>query len=275
REHGQSLNRSRSKRLNAKLQDDFEDLDVSRSLLSSPCGWCSDLKGIMSALQQIREKADEDGRKKKEESISRYLSLLTCIISGYRIFRRIKLNLAFNPYVHLSRSVSTEVKSKIDELKSKLDKERQNFAKAHLQRVRRSLLKEEAAKFEQIHHKFMKEKADHLEGLKVTVSKFEENKERLYMRYEQLRKKEKTMISDHERFCTKKLAQLEESLKKKKRADKTFSILRKTLGSFLENEASDEEFPHLMSERLTPLHLTLKKKRHDPCCLLFYVGRFK
>nr|VDD06630.1 unnamed protein product [Brassica oleracea] len=241
REHGQSLNRSRSKRLNAKLQDDFEDLDVSRSLLSSPCGWCSDLKGIMSALQQIREKADEDGRKKKEESIS---------------------------------SVSTEVKSKIDELKSKLDKERQNFAKAHLQRCE-SLLKEEAAKFEQIHHKFMKEKADHLEGLKVTVSKFEENKERLYMRYEQLRKKEKTMISDHERFCTKKLAQLEESLKKKKRADKTFSILRKTLGSFLENEASDEEFPHLMSERLTPLHLTLKKKRHDPCCLLFYVGRFK
>lgn len=49
-------------------------------------------------------------------------------------------------------------------------------------------MKEEAAKFEQIHHKFMKEKADHLEGLKVTVSKFEENKERLYMRYEQLSK---------------------------------------------------------------------------------------
>ncbi|KAL0770791.1 hypothetical protein Bca101_035942 [Brassica carinata] len=100
-----------------------------------------------------------------------------------------------------------------------------------------SLLKEEAAKFEQIHHKFMKEKADHLEGLKglrsisplvlssitlklIIVSKFEENKERLYMRYEQLRKKEKTMISDLERFCTKKLAQLEESLKKKKRVNK-------------------------------------------------------
>ncbi|CAN6996298.1 unnamed protein product [Brassica rapa subsp. trilocularis] len=66
-----------------------------------------------------------------------------------------------------------------------------------------SLLKEEAAKFEQLHHKFMKEKTDHLQGLKGlrsiyqwffhllllisinTVSKFEEGKERLYMRYEQ------------------------------------------------------------------------------------------
>nr|VDC70407.1 unnamed protein product [Brassica rapa] len=79
----------------------------------------------------------------------------------------------------------------------------------------------------------MKEKADHLQGLKGvhsiyqcffhllllisinTVSKFEEGKERLYMRYEQQRKKEKTMISEQERFCTEKIAQLEESLNKK------------------------------------------------------------
>ncbi|KAH0925462.1 hypothetical protein HID58_017718 [Brassica napus] len=61
----------------------------------------------------------------------------------------------------------------------------------------------------------MKEKADHLQGLKDTVSKFEEGKERLYMRYEQQRKKEKTMISEQERFCTEKIAQLEESLNKK------------------------------------------------------------
>ncbi|KAF2601387.1 hypothetical protein F2Q70_00025171 [Brassica cretica] len=59
--------------------------------------------------------------------------------------------------------VSTEVKSKVDELKSKLEKERQNFAKA------------------------------------LTNSSKED--------------------------------------------DKTFSILRKTLGCFLENEVSDEEFP--------------------------------
>ncbi|XP_013634638.1 PREDICTED: uncharacterized protein LOC106340305 isoform X1 [Brassica oleracea var. oleracea] len=208
--HGKSTKRSRpeppplqslkKQAPNAKISDDL-DLDVS-----------SDLKGIMSALQQIREKAHEDGRKKKEESIS---------------------------------SVSTEVKSKIDELKSKLEKERQNFAKALTKSSKEceSLLKDEAAKFEELHHKFMKEKSDHLQGLKDIVSKFEEDKERLFMRYEQQRKKDKTMISDQEKFCAEKLAQLEESLKTKKRGDKTFSILRKTLGSFLENEASDEEFP--------------------------------
>ncbi|WZY92489.1 hypothetical protein YC2023_064818 [Brassica napus] len=110
---------------------------------------------------------------------------------------------------------------------------RQNFAKALTKSSKEceSLLKEEAAKFEQLHHKFMKEKADHLQGLKGlrsisplvfssltlnlnTVSKFEEGKERLYMRYKQQRKKEKTMISEQERFCTEKLAQLEESLNK-------------------------------------------------------------
>ncbi|CAF1866889.1 unnamed protein product [Brassica napus] len=175
---------------NAKISDDL-DLDVS-----------SDLKGIMSALQQIREKAHEDGRKKKEESIS---------------------------------SVSTEVKSKIDELKSKLEKERQNFAKALTKSSKEceSLLKDEAAKFEELHHKFMKEKSDHLQGLKDIVSKFEEDKERLYMRYEQQRKKDKTMISDQEKFCAEKLAQLEESLKTKKRR-----IFKPSRGAFLQPSES-------------------------------------
>lgn len=34
-------------------------------------GICSDIKGIVSALQQIREKAQKDGQKKNEETISR------------------------------------------------------------------------------------------------------------------------------------------------------------------------------------------------------------
>lgn len=35
-------------------------------------GICSDIKGIMSALQQIRDKAQKDGQKKNEETISRW-----------------------------------------------------------------------------------------------------------------------------------------------------------------------------------------------------------
>ncbi|PNY00275.1 hypothetical protein L195_g023551, partial [Trifolium pratense] len=74
------------------------------------------------------------------------------------------------------------------------------------------------------------------------ISKYEEEKEKLFMKYEQLRKKEKSMMSEQEKACNDKITQLEGSLKKKKKDDKTFSILRKTLGSFLEG-ASDEEFP--------------------------------
>ncbi|KAI5347782.1 hypothetical protein L3X38_000669 [Prunus dulcis] len=69
-----------------------------------------------------------------------------------------------------------------------------------------------------------------------TISNYEEEKERLCTRYEQLRKKERSLISEHEKACTDKIAKREESLKKKKQDDRTFSVLRKTLGSFLESD---------------------------------------
>ncbi|KAL9346652.1 hypothetical protein Peur_061505 [Populus x canadensis] len=182
-----------------RVEDEF-DPDLS-----------SDIKGIMSALHQIREKAQKDGLKKNEQTIS---------------------------------SVGSEIKSMIDELKSKIEKDRQTFAKALSKSSKEceNCLKSETAKFQEIYDKFCKEKEAHLQALKDTVSKFEEDKERLCMRYEQTRKKERSMISEHEKTCADKIAKLEESLKKKKQDDKTFSILRKSLGSFLE-DASDEDFP--------------------------------
>ncbi|XP_065879432.1 uncharacterized protein [Euphorbia lathyris] len=179
--------------------DDELDVDFS-----------SDIQGIMTALQQIRQKAQKDGQKKNEETIS---------------------------------SVALEIRSTMDELKSKIEKDRQGFAKSLVKSSKEceNCLKTETAKFQELHMKFCKEKATHLQTLKDTISKFEEEKERLFIRYEQLRKKEKSMISEKEKACADKIAQLEGSLKKKKQGDKTFSILRKTLGSFLDN-ASDEEF---------------------------------
>ncbi|CAL5411239.1 unnamed protein product [Camellia sinensis] len=183
-------------------EDDF-DADLS-----------NDINGIISALQQIREKARKDGQKKNEETIS---------------------------------SVSSEIKFKLDELKVKFEKERQSLAR-HFQRAQRrfdqceNLLKNETAKYQAVHEKFCKEKAAHLQALKDTISKHEEEKERLFMRYEQQRKKEKSMLSEHEKACANKIAELDESLTKKKQDDKTFSVLRKTLGSFLGN-ASHEDFP--------------------------------
>ncbi|XP_024988644.1 uncharacterized protein LOC112523323 [Cynara cardunculus var. scolymus] len=187
------------KKQRSTFEDDF-DADLS-----------SDIKGLMSALHQIKEKAQKDGQKKKEETIS---------------------------------SVATEIRSKFDELKSKVEKERQNFAKALSKSSREceNLLKNETSKFQAVYENFCKDKNSHLQALKDIITKYEEEKERLFMRYEQHRKKEKSMISEHEKACATKISELEESLKKKKQDDKTFSILRKTLGSFLDN-ASDEDFP--------------------------------
>ncbi|KAI4299375.1 hypothetical protein L6164_032842 [Bauhinia variegata] len=170
-----------------------------------------DIKGIMSALQLIREKAQKDGQKKNEETIS---------------------------------SVASEIRSMIEELKSKFEKDRQSFAKALSKSSREceNSLKNETEKFQALNEKFSREKASHLQALKDIMAKFEGEKEKLFTRYEQLRKKEISMISEQEKACADKIAHLEESLKKKKQDDKTFSILRKTLGSFLES-GSDEDFP--------------------------------
>ncbi|XP_008225082.1 PREDICTED: uncharacterized protein LOC103324752 isoform X1 [Prunus mume] len=181
-------------------KSDHLDIDLDLS---------NDIKGIMSALHQIREKAHKDGLKKNEETIS---------------------------------SVAAEVRSVIDELKSKVEKDRQSFAKSLSKSSKEceNCLKTETAKFQALYEKFCKDQANHLQALKGIISNYEEEKERLCTRYEQLRKKERSLISEHEKACTDKIAKLEESLKKKKQDDRTFSVLRKTLGSFLE---SDEDIP--------------------------------
>ncbi|KAL2495057.1 hypothetical protein Fot_38814 [Forsythia ovata] len=194
------LDNSKSEsRRRVTVDDDF-DVDIS-----------NDIKGIMSALKQIKEKAHKDGQKKNEETIS---------------------------------SVASDIKSNLDDLKSKLERERQNFAKALSKSSKEceNLLKNETVKFQAVYDSFCKEKSTHLQALKDVIDKFEEEKERLFARYEQLRKKEKIMLSEHEKASAARIAELDESLKKKKQDDKTFSILRKTLGSFLGN-ASDEDFP--------------------------------
>ncbi|RAL39411.1 unnamed protein product [Cuscuta campestris] len=170
-----------------------------------------DISVLMTALKQIKEKAHKDDRKKNEETIS----------SGF-----------------------SEIRANIEDVKSKFEKERQNFTKALSKSSKEceNLLKNESAKFQAIYEKFIKDKTTHLQTLKDSVSKFEEEKLRLFTRYEQQRKKEKNMLSELEKDTSKRLAEIEESLKKKKKQDdKTFSTLRKKLGSFLDN-ASDEDF---------------------------------
>ncbi|XP_027163878.1 uncharacterized protein LOC113764041 [Coffea eugenioides] len=200
KKRGSESDVSKSEKLKRVVIEDDFDADLS-----------NDIKGIMTALQQIRQKAQQDGQKKNEETIS---------------------------------SVASEIKSNLDELRTKLEKDRQAFAKALSKSSKEceNLLKNESTKFQAVYENFCKEKTVHVQGLKDAISKYEEEKEKLFMRYEQLRKKEKSMIAELEKACASRITDLEESLKKKKQDDKTFSILRKTLGSFLDN-ASDEDFP--------------------------------
>ncbi|XP_028552448.1 uncharacterized protein LOC110112375 isoform X1 [Dendrobium catenatum] len=214
---GESL-RSDKKR---RAVDEFDDdLDLS-----------SDIKGIISALQQIRDKAQKDGQKKNEETIM---------------------------------SVASEIKSMIDDAKSKFEKEScptdikfllklwmclslfhfqvQSFLKALAKSSKEyeSSLKSEYNKFQAAYQKFSNEKASHLQIFKDIFSKYELDKEKLISRYEQMRKKEKAALSELEKAFTNKIARSEEALKKKKQDDKSFSFLRKSLGSFLEVASDDE-----------------------------------
>ncbi|XP_020570963.1 uncharacterized protein LOC110018079 [Phalaenopsis equestris] len=180
-------------------EDDFDDdLDLS-----------SDIKGIISALQQIKDKAQKDGQKKNEETIM---------------------------------SVASEIKSMIDDTKSKFEKERQVFLKAlsKCSKEYESSLKSEYNNFQAAYQKFSNEKAGHLQIFKDIFSKYELDKEKLLSRYEQMRKKEKAALAELERAFTTKIASAEEALKRKKQDDKSFSFLRKSLGSFLEVASDDD-----------------------------------
>ncbi|CAI9087461.1 OLC1v1021534C2 [Oldenlandia corymbosa var. corymbosa] len=148
----------------------------------------SDIRGIFAALKQLKEKAHKDGLKKNEETIS---------------------------------SVASGIKSDLDELRTKLEKDRQAFAKALSKSSKEceNMLKTETAKFQAVYEKFCKETSTHLQSLKDVFAKYDEEKERLLTRYEQMRKKEKNSLAELEKACNGRIVDLEGSLKKKKQVD--------------------------------------------------------
>ncbi|XP_034220978.1 uncharacterized protein LOC117631757, partial [Prunus dulcis] len=151
-------------------KSDHLDLDLS-----------NDIKGIMSALHQIQEKAHKDGLKKNEETISRQSFAAS-------MFKRPKYSDNF------IKNLSNET---------------------------------ETAKFQGLYEKFCKDQANHLQALKAFLCNW------IVIVINSINSIRQE--SDDEKACTDKIAKLEESLKKKKQDDRTFSFLRKTLGSFTKN----------------------------------------
>ncbi|KAH9325612.1 hypothetical protein KI387_005790, partial [Taxus chinensis] len=158
-----------------KLPQDDLDLNLSR-----------EVKDIISAIHQIRDKAHKDDQKRTQ---------------------------------HIINGVSSEVKAILEEAKLKYDKERQNFIKAATKTCKEcdKALKTESSKFQSAYENFCKEKSSYLLAYKDIYSKFEDNREKLLIQFEQQRKKEKNGLADLRKLCADKTAAAEDSLKKQKR----------------------------------------------------------
>ncbi|PKA58354.1 hypothetical protein AXF42_Ash013860 [Apostasia shenzhenica] len=174
-----------------KKRREEDDLDIDLDL-------SSDIRGIISALQQIRDKAQMDEKRKNEETITR------SFMGGVS-----DLNFHY---------VATEVKSITDEAKLKYEKERQNFLRALSKSCKEfeNSLKNEHTKFQAACEKFNSEKAAYIQLFKEIFSKHELENEKLFVRYEQMRKKEKTALVELEKSFAEKITSAEETLQKKK-----------------------------------------------------------
>ncbi|WJX72702.1 hypothetical protein P8452_56551 [Trifolium repens] len=108
--------------------------------------------------------------------------------------------------------------------------------------------KNETAKFQALHENFYKEKATSLQALQDIISKYEDEKEKLFMSI--LGKKEKSIMSEQEKACNDKITQLEGSLKKKnveikkladeKKVEADIKIYRNEITTFQEDKKALE-----------------------------------
>ncbi|KAI3443274.1 uncharacterized protein J3R85_000204 [Psidium guajava] len=149
-----------------------------------------------------------------------------------RLKSRAELNRKFNKKNEETiSSLMSQIQSMVDELKSEHDKDSQSLVELLQQSFGEceNSIRNATAKFHELEEKFSEDKTSHqqahLQALNDIFAEFEKEKERLFMLHEQIRKKEKSMIST----IADKLARLDICLKIQKEIQEEFTGLVQTL----------------------------------------------
>ncbi|KAG8081053.1 hypothetical protein GUJ93_ZPchr0007g3386 [Zizania palustris] len=121
-------------------------------------------------------------------------------------------------------SVAEDIQAMIEDAKLKFEKERQNFLKVLSNTSKEqceSSLSREYIKFQETYEMFCKEKDEHVQAFRG--------------------KEEMATLSELDNTFSEKITYTEQSLRRLKHAGKSFIVLRKSVGSFLEC-GSDDDF---------------------------------
>uniref|UniRef100_A0A0D9WXD1 Uncharacterized protein n=1 Tax=Leersia perrieri TaxID=77586 RepID=A0A0D9WXD1_9ORYZ len=201
----------------------------SSGLESDDGDFVSDLKEIVCLLRLIKGGANKDGQKMCEEIIT---------------------------------SVAADIQTMLEETKLRFEKERQNFLKvlSNTSKECDSSLSKEYIKFQETYEIFCMQKDVHVQAFRDLFSKVEVEKKALFEQYQHHRKEETATLSELDNTFSNKIkhaeqslrrseldnflekkAHAEQSVRRMKKHDKSFIILRKSVGSFLEF-GSDDDF---------------------------------
>ncbi|BFI23256.1 hypothetical protein MPTK2_1g00350 [Marchantia polymorpha subsp. ruderalis] len=169
----------------------------------------SDIDNILAALQQVQQRTISDGQKKSEELLD---------------------------------STAGEIMSMIQQAKENMETERETLSKqtSKLCKEYDAALKAEATKYKAAYAAFCEAKDSHLQAYEDIFAKFEDCKEQLLSKFDQLRKKEKGAYANLQQICTQKFDQAEQSIKKMKQEERSFQMLKKSLGTILVGSSDDE-----------------------------------
>ncbi|KAG2632476.1 hypothetical protein PVAP13_2NG111300 [Panicum virgatum] len=161
-------------------------------------GLVSDLKEIVCLLRLIKGGANRDGQRMCEQIIA---------------------------------SVAAEIQTMLEETQLKFEMERQNLLKvlSNTSKECENSLNEEYSKLQETYDMFCREKDAHMQTFRDLFSEVEVEKKKLLEQYEHHKKTETTMLSELDKTFSEKVTYAEQSVRRMKKDDKSFIILRRMM----------------------------------------------